>query len=153
MLLTRLDLAQVDITKEAIGPQVLDEPLGVDLVRLAGQPLTGCPELVGIQLACKAKDLGIIEPLGPYRPQVIGTQHGVVFRFERPDRDPVAALRQKIEAKDRLIRKWKGQAEACDPSNDVGRAVQRYCRGLARWQEEQRDRLESEMRVLTEREN
>ncbi|HEY1376403.1 MAG TPA: helix-turn-helix transcriptional regulator [Gemmataceae bacterium] len=60
----------------------------------------------------------------------------------------VEALRRKITHKDSLIRKWTKEAEACDPTDDVGRAVQRYCRGLARWQQEERNRLEGEMRNL-----
>jgi len=63
-------------------------------------------------------------------------------------KDPIQALREKIERKDALIRKWNSEAEACDPAEDVGRWVQRYCRGLARWQQEERDRLEAEMREL-----
>jgi transcriptional regulator with XRE-family HTH domain len=59
---------------------------------------------------------------------------------------PVDALRRKIAHKDALIRKWTNEAEACDSSDFVGRSVQRYCRGLARWQQDERDRLEAEMR-------
>jgi transcriptional regulator with XRE-family HTH domain len=64
--------------------------------------------------------------------------------------DPVQALRAKIARKDFLIRKWNREADTCDPSDAVGRAVQRYCRGLARWQQEERDKLETAMRKLIE---
>jgi transcriptional regulator with XRE-family HTH domain len=60
--------------------------------------------------------------------------------------DPVEALKAKIARKDALIRKWAQEADACDPSDEVGRAVKRYCQGLARWQQEERERLEVEMR-------
>src|SRR5262249_9221322 len=63
-------------------------------------------------------------------------------------KDPVEVLRQKLARKDSLIRKWTGEAEACDPSDDVGRAGQRDFRGLARWQQEERARLEAEMHSL-----
>jgi transcriptional regulator with XRE-family HTH domain len=66
-------------------------------------------------------------------------------------KDPVESLREKIKWKDRLIRKWRREADACDPSNDVGRAVQRYCLGLARWQEEQQERLVMDLGRLTQR--
>jgi transcriptional regulator with XRE-family HTH domain len=59
---------------------------------------------------------------------------------------PTEALRRKISHTDALIHKWTKEAEACDPSDAIGRAVQRYCRGLARRQQEERDRLEDEMR-------
>ncbi|TMQ32612.1 MAG: helix-turn-helix transcriptional regulator [Planctomycetota bacterium] len=62
---------------------------------------------------------------------------------------PKEALQDKIKRKDGLIRKWKREAEACNDSDFVGRAVKRYCLGLARWQEEERDRLEAEMRQIT----
>jgi transcriptional regulator with XRE-family HTH domain len=64
---------------------------------------------------------------------------------------PMEAIRRKIIRKDALVRKWTNEAEACDPSDFVGRAVQRYCRGLARWQQEERDRLEAEMRSRVQR--
>jgi transcriptional regulator with XRE-family HTH domain len=67
----------------------------------------------------------------------------------RKPTDLVDALRAKITRKDYLIRKWTLEAESCDPSDEVGRAVQRYCQGLARWQREERAKLEAEMRELT----
>jgi transcriptional regulator with XRE-family HTH domain len=60
------------------------------------------------------------------------------------------ALQEKIARKDSLIRKWKKEAEACEDSDFVGRAVKRYCLGLARWQEEERDKLEAKMREMNE---
>jgi transcriptional regulator with XRE-family HTH domain len=65
-------------------------------------------------------------------------------------KDPKETLQEKIRNKDRLIRKWEREAEACDPSDAVGRAVKRYCLGLARWQSEERDKLEDAMRKLVE---
>jgi transcriptional regulator with XRE-family HTH domain len=59
---------------------------------------------------------------------------------------PKETLQRRIARKDGLIRKWTKEAEACDPSDAVGRSVQRYCRGIARWQQEERDRLKGEMR-------
>src|SRR5262249_29023872 len=64
----------------------------------------------------------------------------VFDRFDRYLEEPakkapkgsIEALRQKIRRKDLLIRIWRREAEACDPTNDVGRAVKRYCEGLAR---------------------
>jgi transcriptional regulator with XRE-family HTH domain len=67
----------------------------------------------------------------------------------KPPKDPVEKVRHQIKRKDSLIRKWKTEAEGCDPTNPVGRAVKRYCLGLARWQEEERGRLESELRQMT----
>jgi transcriptional regulator with XRE-family HTH domain len=69
----------------------------------------------------------------------------------RKSKDPREALRAKIERKDFLIRKWKKEAAACDDSDFVGRAVKRYCLGLARWQEEEREKLETGMRQMTEK--
>ncbi len=69
---------------------------------------------------------------------------------QRKAKNPKQAVQEKIRRKDFLIRKWKREAEACDPSNPVGRAVKRYCLGLARWQEEERDKLEGEMRGMKE---
>ena len=60
----------------------------------------------------------------------------------------VEVLREKIKRKDYLIRKWKREADACDPSDWVGRVVKRYCRGLARWQQEEVEKLESELRSM-----
>jgi transcriptional regulator with XRE-family HTH domain len=57
-------------------------------------------------------------------------------------------LQEKISRKDFLIRKWTREADACNASDLVGRAVKRYCLGLARWQTEQRDKLEAEMRGM-----
>jgi transcriptional regulator with XRE-family HTH domain len=65
-------------------------------------------------------------------------------------KNPKDALQEKIRRKDSLIRKWKREAEACEASDFVGRAVKRYCLGLARWQEEERDKLEAEMRKMKE---
>lgn len=62
--------------------------------------------------------------------------------------NPIEALRLKIERKDGLIRKWTEAADRCNASDIVGRATKRYCRGLARWQQEERERLEAEMREL-----
>ena len=62
------------------------------------------------------------------------------------EKNPKEALQEKIRRKDFLIRKWKKEADACDDSDFVGRAVKRYCLGLARWQEEERDKLEAKMR-------
>lgn len=61
-------------------------------------------------------------------------------------KNSVDALREKIRRKDALIKKWKREAEACDPTNFVGRAVKRYCQGLARWQEEEREKLQARIR-------
>jgi hypothetical protein len=61
---------------------------------------------------------------------------------------PIESLREKVKRTDALFRKWSNEADACDPSDAVGRAVQRYCRGLARWQQEERDRLEAQVREL-----
>jgi transcriptional regulator with XRE-family HTH domain len=69
----------------------------------------------------------------------------------RKAKNPKQAAQEKIRRKDFLIRKWKTAAEACDPSDPVGRAVKRYCLGLARWQEEERDRLEAEMHEMEEK--
>ena len=63
-------------------------------------------------------------------------------------KNPLESLQQKITRKDQLIRKWTQEAESCDPSDEVGRAVKRYCQGLARWQAEEREKLEAEMREL-----
>ena len=62
--------------------------------------------------------------------------------------DPIEALRRKIERKDSLIRKWTQAADRCDASDIIGRATKRYCRGLARWQEEEQEKLEAKMREL-----
>jgi transcriptional regulator with XRE-family HTH domain len=63
-------------------------------------------------------------------------------------KNPIAVLRQKIGRKDFLVRKWTKEAEAYEGTDPVGQAVKRYCLGLARWQQEERDRLEAEMRKL-----
>jgi transcriptional regulator with XRE-family HTH domain len=62
--------------------------------------------------------------------------------------DPVEALQQKIKRRDFSVRKWIREAEACDASDKVGLAVKRYCQGLARWQQEEREKLEAEIRRL-----
>jgi hypothetical protein len=69
---------------------------------------------------------------------------------QRKPKNPKEVVQEKIRRKDFLIRKWKGEAEACDPSDPVGHIVKRYCLGLARWQEEERDRLETQMREMNE---
>jgi transcriptional regulator with XRE-family HTH domain len=77
--------------------------------------------------------------------------HTTVSEEEQPMKKPknhIEALQQKITRKDQLIRKWTQEAESCDPSDPVGRAVKRYCQGLARWQGEEREKLEAEMRKL-----
>jgi transcriptional regulator with XRE-family HTH domain len=63
-------------------------------------------------------------------------------------KNSIEALREKIRRKDTLIRKWKREADAFDPRNNVGRAVKRYCQGLARWQEEERDKLQARIAAI-----
>jgi hypothetical protein len=61
------------------------------------------------------------------------------------------SLQAKIARKEALVRKWKHEADSCGDSDPVGRAVKRYCLGLARWQEEERNRLEGRMHQMSEK--
>ena len=56
-------------------------------------------------------------------------------------KDPIQDLHCKLTHKEELIRKWQAAAEACDPSDAVGRATQRYCLGLARAAQEKQKQL------------
>jgi hypothetical protein len=87
----RLDLLQVHVAEEAVGAEVGDEAVGVEVV-LAVVPLAGGLELVGVQLAGEAVDLAEVEALGAVLAEEVAAQEGIIVGVELADAGEVAAL-------------------------------------------------------------